>query len=378
MRKATKRIPLVDVAASYLSQKRAIDRAIEKILRSATFILGSEVAQFEEEFTSYLGTKHAVGVASGTDALILSLKALSMKEHDEVIVPANSYPTAFAVLWSGAKIKLADIDLATYNLDTLSVEQTTSKKTKAIVPVHLFGLPCEMNAITALAAKHKLFVIEDAAQAHGATFHGKKVGVFGVTGCFSFYPTKNLGAFGDGGMVVTSNLRVAKSVSMMRMYGEKRRYESVVAGTNSRLDALQAGILRVKLKMLDKNNNRRRAIAGHYKRELRNFDLILPEEKEYTRHVYHIFALRSAHRNQLMLFLQRHGIHTAVHYPIPVHLVKSFSFLNHKRGDFPNAERASRELLSLPCYPELRNSDVERVCSLVKRFFMVYYRNRGS
>lgn len=371
-----KSIALFDLAASYAAEKQGIDTVIQRVLTRGVFILGDEVAQFEKTFSRYVRAKYGVAVASGTDALLLSLKALDVGTNNEVIVPANSYPTAFAVQWSGAKIKLADIDLATYTLDPTGIKYAITKNTRVIITVHLLGLPCAMREIIVLTKEHKLSLIEDAAQAHGATYYGRKVGSFGTLGCFSFYPTKNLGAFGDAGIVVTNTSKLAKKLRMLRMYGEHRRYQSSVPGTNSRLDELQAAILRNRLRRLDANNRRRRDIAAFYKRELVNHDLILPHEPKHFYHVYHIFAVRTKKRNELAQFLNAHNVATAVHYPIPVHMVKTFQFLGHKKGDFPNAEKASRELLSLPCHPYLSDLDVERVCHLVKQFFLRYHKRR--
>lgn len=309
-----------------------------------------------------------MGVASGTDALILSLKALGVKSGEEVILPANAYPTAFAVWAVGAKIRLGEIDPVTFNLNVSQIEKAITPSTRAIIPVHLYGQPADMEPILALAKKHKLFVIEDACQAHGATYHGQKVGTLGNTGCFSFYPTKNLGCFGDGGMVVTNNRQLAQKIRWLRLYGEKRRYQSEILATHSRLDELQAAILRVKLRKLYFRNQKRRQIALWYLKELDNAEVILPKEKFPGSHVYHLFVIRTKKRDGLKKFLLKNGVETGIHYPLPIHKVRAFVDLGYRAGYFPQSERAAREILSLPYYPELTQRQVKRICALIKNF----------
>lgn len=361
-------IPLVDLARNYQTIKGKINKTLKKVFQSGRFILGENVAAFEQEFASYLGVKYAVGVASGTDALMLSLRALGLGKDDEVIVPANAYPTAFAVWAAGAKIKLVDINPATFNLDVSQLEKAVGSATRAVVPVHLYGQPADMQGLLACAKKHELFVIEDACQAHGAFYHRKKVGTFGNLGCFSFYPTKNLGCFGDGGMVVTNNKNLAQKIRRLRMYGEKRRYQSEVKATHSRLDELQAAILRLKLQELDLWNKKRRQIAQWYFAELKNTDFVLPKERLSQSHVYHLFVIRAKRRDKLQDFLYKNKVETGVHYPKPVHQVKAFASLGYRLGDFPEAEKAAREVLSLPCYPELTRRQIKRICNLIENF----------
>jgi|DewCreStandDraft_4_1066084.scaffolds.fasta_scaffold01565_18 dTDP-4-amino-4,6-dideoxygalactose transaminase len=398
-------IPLFTLERQNKILEKELDKAVKEVMRRGIFILGSKVTEFEEMFSRYIGTKYAVGVASGTDALTLSLFALGVGENDEVIIPANSYPTAFAVAAAGALPKLVDIDPFTYTIDPEKIVLAITKKTKAIIPVHLYGQPANMKKIMEIGKKYKLFIIEDCAQAHGAALSAgtsmlskgveisfksksdkslglpayrqgrlkekkiwKKVGSLGDVGCFSFYPTKNLGCFGDGGMVVTNNPEIAKRVRLFRMYGERERYNSVLLGKNSRLDELQAAILLVKLKHLDEWNEKRRGIAGKYLSRLG--ELGLPaRQRVYVKHVYHLFVIRTGKREELKDYLLKKGIQTAVHYPLPIHLVSSFSFLGYKKGDFPESEKASREILSLPMFPELTFEEVEKVAEEIKNFY---------
>lgn len=361
-------IPLVDLNKGWRSLKNEIDKAIKNVLSAGKFILGENVASFEREFAQYLGVSYAVGVASGTDALILSLKALGIKSGDEVIMPVNAYPTAFAVWATGAKIRLVDIDLLTFNIDPSKIEKAITSRTRAIIPVHMYGQAADMEPISNIAKKHKLFLIEDVAQAHGAVYKGKKLGTLGDVGCFSFYPTKNLGCLGDGGLVVTKNYKIAQDIRELRMYGEKKRYQSERKSTHSRLDELQAAILRVKLKKLDLWNQKRNQIAKWYREELKNTEVILPQEKSSGSHVYHLFVIRTRERDRLRKFLIKNRVETGIHYPLPIHLVKAFSDLGYRKGDFPEAEKTSRQILSLPCYPELTRPQVGRICKLIKNF----------
>lgn len=363
------KIPFLDLRKNYHDAKKEIDSAINSVLESGNYILGNEVSSFEKEFSSYLGIKYAIGVASGTDALILALKALDINQDDEIMIPANSYPTAFAAASVSRRIKLIEINSKTLNLDPQKIEEQVSKRTKAIIPVHLYGLISPMREILKIAKKHHLYVIADAAQAHGAVLNSQKAGTIGDLGCFSFYPTKNLGCFGDGGMVTTNNKKLAERIRMLRMYGEKKRYQSLTLGINSRLDEIQAAILRVKLKSLDRLNQKRIQIAKLYFQCLKGVKIILPPSGTDFSHVYHQFVIQTKRRDLLRRFLLRKGVETLANYPHPVHLVKAFSFLNYKEGDFPEAERAAGEVLSLPCHPQLNLQEVKIICSLVKKFF---------
>ncbi len=364
-------IPVFDLKRQNKELEREYIEIFQDVLRQGLFILGEKVEEFEKKFAEYIGVKYALGVASGTDALTLSLLALGIGEGDEVIMPANSYPSAFGLAATGAKLVLVDIDRKTYNIDPTKLERAINKKTKAIIPVHLYGNPAEMNQILAIARKWSIPVVEDCAQAVGAEINGKKVGSFGDIGCFSFYPTKNLGAFGDGGMVVTNDTRLYEKLRLLRMYGEKERYKSVLVGKNSRLDELQAAFLLVKLKYLDRWIERRREISENIKYQISNikYQIILPFESSYSKHVYHLFVIRTKKRDELKEYLDRKGIQTAIHYPVPIHLVSSFKNLRYKKGDFPEAERASQEILSLPLYPEMTNKEVLQIAKSVVDFY---------
>lgn len=353
-------IPVFDLKRQNQNIARELGKAISEVVDSRIYILGPKVAEFESAFAKYLGVKYAIGVACGTDALTLALLSLNIGKGDEVIMPVNAYPTAFAVVASGANPKLVDIDPQTFNINPNLIPQAIGKKTKAIIAVHLYGQPAQMKKIMEIGRKYHIPVIEDCAQAHGAG-----VGGIGEIGCFSFYPTKNLGCFGDGGMVVTDNEELAKKIRLLRMYGEEKRYQSVILGRNSRLDELQAAILLVKLKYLDKWNEKRRKLAVLYSTVLGLAKLNL----QLTRHVYHLFVIRAKERDKLRQYLEEHGIQTAIHYPKPLHLVPSFKFLGHKEGDFPQSEKASREILSLPMYPELRKEEVRQVVRMIIRFY---------
>lgn len=359
-------IPFVDFKKTYKKEKKDIEKALREVFNRGVYILGKNVEAFEREFSSYIGVKYGIGVASGTDALILALKALNLNSDDEVIIPANSYPTTFAVSNVGVKIKLVDVD-DSYTIDLKMLEKAVTPKTKVIIPVHLYGRTCNMDGILKVARKNNLFIIEDVAQAHGAEYKNRKLGSFGTFGCFSFYPTKNLGCFGDGGAVVTNNIRLAKIVRELRMYGETRRYKSVrYGGINSRLDELHAAILRMRLKKLDYNNNLRQKIAGLYINQLKNTGIVLPENITNGSHVYHLFVVRLKQRDKLKDFLRMKGIGSGIHFPYSTNLLKAFAYLNYKKGDFPKSEKFSKEILSLPIFPQLSFREVRYICKLIK------------
>ena len=362
-------VPFVDLASDYQTNKEEIEKAIHKVLASGWFILGPCVEEFENNFSRYINTKAAVGVASGTEAIQLALVSAGVKLGDGVIVPANAYPTAFAIAASGAKPQLVDIDGETFLMDASQIEKTITKETKFIMAVHLYGQPVEMTSLLRIARKHKLILIEDCAQAHGATYKNKHVGSFGLSGCFSFYPTKNLGAYGDGGMVVTNSRKIAHQLRKLRNYGEEKRYESVALGINSRLDELQAAILTVKLKLLDKDNFRRQKAAEYYRYLLKKTDIQLLPERKLCRQVYHLFVIRVKNRDGLKEYLSKKGIMTGIHYPSPIHYQESFSYLGHKIGDFPVAEKACPEILSLPIFPQITKKQQEEVASSINEFY---------
>ncbi len=327
-------------------------------------MLGKNVAAFEDEFAAYCGAASAIGVGNGTDALQLALMACNIGPGDEVItVPNSATFTALGISGTGAKPVFVDIHPDTYNMDAGKLEQAIGPHTKAIMPVHLYGQPADMDAILAIARKHSLLVIEDAAQAHGALYRGKRVGTLGDIGCFSFYPSKNLGAFGDGGMVTTNQPEIAARVRMLRNGGQKSRYDHQLLGINSRLDEMQAAILRVKLPYLDKWNDARRHIAALYTALLGDSDVETPLEMPQVRHIYHLYVIRCQERASLQKHLAAHGVETAIHYPTPIHLQEAYRWLNLSQGAFPVAERYAGEVLSLPIYPELTDAKVRTIAS---------------
>lgn len=370
------KIPIFALDRQYAELKKEIDPVIDKVLKEGIFILGENVSKFEKEFASYLGAKYAVGVGSGTDALTLAIRALDLRESDEVLVPANAYPTAFGVAQSGVTVRLVDCG-EDGNISLADLSKRITKRTKAIIPVHLYGNPADVWGIKRVikeAGRSDVAIIEDCAQAHGAEIRSPgsrsryiKAGCVGDIGCFSFYPTKNLGAYGDGGMVVTKSRKLAGKVKELRMYGETTRYQSQEISGVSRLDELQAAILRVKLKHLDRWNKRRKDMAKLYEKRLHDVPgITLLSTKSGS--VRHVFAIRAAGRNKLKNQLARYGIGSAVHYPIPIHLSHAFKHLGYKMGDFPWAEKLSREVLSLPLYPELNETEVDKISHLIRKF----------
>jgi dTDP-4-amino-4,6-dideoxygalactose transaminase len=362
-------IPFSDLKLQYLSIREEIDAAVERVLTSGWFILGQEVQAFEEEFASYLGVSHAVGVGSGTEALHLALLACDVGPGDEVItVSHTAVATVAAIELAGAKPVFVDIDPSTYTMDPSQLENKIGPETKVILPVHLYGQTADMEPILEAARLHGLTVVEDAAQAHGAEYKGRKAGSLGDLASFSFYPTKNLGAYGDGGMVVSNNPALAERVSLLRQYGWRDRYVSSYKGLNSRLDELQAAILRVKLRWLDKWNARRREHTGLYNRRLQDTGVILPAEPDYSKHCYHLYVIRSKRRDELQRFLRDNGVGAIAHYPVPVHLQDAYTDLAVSAGTLPSTEQCAREVLSLPVAPELSDEQIETVCDLVAQF----------
>jgi dTDP-4-amino-4,6-dideoxygalactose transaminase len=362
-------IPVFDLKRQYENLKTEIDNAFKSVLENGIFVLGENVKRFEEEFAEYLGAGFAVGVGSGTEALHLSLKACDIGYGDEVItVPNTAVPTISAISFAGAKPVFVDITPDTYTMDLRKVEERITDKTKAILPVHLYGHSTEMEQIMKLAKAHNLRVIEDACQAHGAKYNSKNAGTIGDMGCFSFYPTKNLGAYGDGGMVVTNNEELYKKLIMLRNYGEVKKFTSKIEGFNSRLDEIQSAVLRVKLKYLDEWTNKRREIATMYHQLLYNSNVQLPCERQWAKHVYHLFVIRVNKRDALKDYLHERGVGTQIHYPIPIHLQDAYKKLGHKAGDFPISERNAEEILSLPIYPELTTEEIEAVAGLITEF----------
>ena len=358
------KINFVDLGRQYSSIKEEIDEAIQRVLDNTSFILGNEVEEFEKNFAEYCEVKHCVGVDSGTSALSLVLKALGVKEGDEVITVPNTFiATTLAISSVGASIKFVDVD-EHYNMDVAQLRNAISERTKAIIPVDLFGQVADMDEVMAIAREHNIKVIEDACQAHGAESKGRKAGSFGDVACFSFYPGKNLGAYGDGGAVVTNNEELKERLIALRNYGSKVKYHHPVKGFNNRLDALQAAVLNVKLKHLDEWNDKRRRNAQLYNELLDN----TPKEKDGNKHVYHLYVIRSDKRDVLAEFLENKGIYTGVHYPIPIHLQKAYEELGLKEGDFPVTEKYAKEMLSLPMFAELNEEEIRYIAESIKEF----------
>jgi len=359
-------IPLVDLKEQYRHIEKEIGAAFNKLFKEGRFILGENVERFEEEFSSYNRVKFCVGVGSGTEALHLSLVAAGVKPGDEVITQANTaFPTVTAILLARGKPVFVDIDPCNYNMNVKEIEGAVTKKTKVILPVHLFGYPTEIGPIMDISRRYGLCVIEDACQAHGALYKSKKVGTFGDMGCFSFYPTKNLGAYGDGGAVLTNSPKYYTRLRLLRNYGQKDRYHHDILGFNSRLDEIQAAVLRIKLKSLDKWNKKRRIIAKIYTGHLDRDRYVLPEEKPYVKPVYHLYVIRAKNRERLRSFLKGQGIETQIHYPIPVHKQKAYYSLGLKRYHLPITERYSKEIISLPIFPELSPVLVKKIAKVI-------------
>jgi dTDP-4-amino-4,6-dideoxygalactose transaminase len=360
-------IPFVDLKAQYASIKTEANEAIQRVLESCEFTLGSEVAKFEEEFAAYSGVRHGVGVNSGTSALHLALLAAGVGPGDEVItVPFTFVATVSAIHYTGARPVLVDIDPRTLNLDPARLEKAITPRTRAIVPVHLHGQTAEMDPIVELARRHGRGVIEDAAQAHGAEYRGRRAGSLGDMACFSFYPGKNLGAYGEGGMVVTDDASWVRTLRMLRDWGAEKRYHHVLKGYNYRLEGIQGAVLRVKLRHLEAWTEARRAAAARYDRLLAGTGIETPCALPHNRHVYHVYAVRTAQRQEWQEALSAQGIQTGIHYPVPVHLQPAFASLGYAAGDFPHAERAAAEVLSLPMFPELRAEQCETVCAALR------------
>jgi dTDP-4-amino-4,6-dideoxygalactose transaminase len=358
-----------DLIAEYNSIESSLNAAIRRVFDAGTFILGNEVTDFESAFASYCGCKFAVGVASGTEALQLALMASGITVGDEVILPAfTAAPTALAVSLSGATPVFVDIDPGTCTIDPGKISVAITKKTRAIIPVHLYGNVARMDSILTIAQTHKLLVIEDACQAHGAQFQDHKVGTLGDLGCFSFYPTKNLGAYGDGGMIVTNSSTLFERLKVLRNLGQKNRDQHVTVGLNSRLDELQASILSVKLFKLDQWNHRRQEISTLYDELLEPYVITLSKYDE-AKPAYHIYTIRTEARNELQAFLHKQQIQTLIHYPLPLHMQEAFISVRFPPGSMLAAEQASQGTLSLPIYPQLMDKQVQTVADAVAKFF---------
>jgi len=357
-------IPILDLGAQYRELKTEIDAAIARVLESSQFILGRETEAFEEEFAAYCDVEYAIGVNSGTSALHLALLAAGVSAGDEVItVPFTFFATVATIEYAGAKPVYVDIDPRTFNMDVRQIEAAVTERTRAILPVHLYGQPADMNPILDLARRHNLIVIEDVAQAHGAEYRGRRAGSIGDIGCFSFYPTKNLGAAGEGGMVTTSNPEFARKIQKLRNWGEERRYYPVMKGYNYRLQAIQAAILRVKLAKIEQWTEARRANAAAYDHLLEDVDVVTPGLIDDVRHVYCLYTIQAEDRDRLQEELGKAGIQTAVHYPLPVHLMPAYTDERYKADDFPVAEACARSVLSLPVHERLTAEQVEQVAN---------------
>jgi dTDP-4-amino-4,6-dideoxygalactose transaminase len=360
-------IPFVDLKAQYQGIKEEVNAAIQGVLDSCAFTLGPEVVAFEQEFAAYSGSVHGMGVNTGTSALHMALLAAGVGRGDEVItVPFTFMATVSSIDYCGATPVLVDIDLVTFTMDPAQLEAAITPRTKAIIPVHLYGQCADMDPILAIAKKHGLVVIEDAAQAHGAEYKGRRAGSMGDMGCFSFYPGKNLGAAGEGGMVVTANPEFAKTVRMLRDWGAEKKYHHVLKGYNFRMEGIQGAVLRVKLRHLEKWTEARRAAAARYDHLLPGAGVGLPKAMDYARHVYHVYAVRTTERAALQEALSARGVQTGIHYPFPVHLLPAFADLGYKAGAFPHSERAAQEVLSLPMFPELTAAQSEQVASALR------------
>jgi dTDP-4-amino-4,6-dideoxygalactose transaminase len=361
------KVPFLDLKAHHAPLVEEFDRAIHEVIESSAFAGGPFVEKFEEEFAAFCGCSHAIGVGNGTDALWLTLLALGIGEGDEVITVPNTFiATAEAITYCKARPVFVDVDKNTFTMNPRELEKSLTEKTKAIIPVHLFGQPADMDPILEFARAHGLFVVEDAAQAQGAEYKGRKAGTIGDAGCFSFYPGKNLGAFGEAGAVVTNDPELSKQIQMLRDHGQSRKYYHALMGWNCRMDGIQGAVLSIKLRHLHEANSLRRKHALEYNQALAGIDGVLtPLEAKYARHVYHVYAIRVQERDAVLLRLQEKGVGCAVHYPVPIHLQDACRNLGYTRGAFPIAESLADEFVSLPMFPELTEEQIEYVARCV-------------
>lgn len=365
-------IPLVDLKTQYKYLKKKINKSFNKTCQLSAFIKGPILEEFERDFANFIGTKFCAGVASGTDALYIGLTALGIGKDDEVILPVNTFiSTAYSIIYTGAKPVFIDIDPLTQNINVEEIEKRINKRTRAIIPVHLYGQPAEMNKIMQLAKKYNFSILEDCAQAHGATYHKKNVGTFGEIGAFSFYPGKNLGAYGDGGAITTNSSKLIKLIKEIREYGSAKKYYYRRIGINSRLDTLQAAILQIKLKSLDKWNKKRQKAASYYNKIIKGRLPFIktPVINKHLTSVFHLYVIQAPKRDKLIKYLASKGIECGIHYPVPLHLQKSLNYLGYRKGDFPIAEKLSKEILSLPIYPELTFKQQDFIIGSIKKFF---------
>lgn len=359
-------IDFAGLKQQYSEISEEIKEAVDRVLRRGWYLLGEELTSFEQEFSCYIGTRYGIGVNSGSDALLLALKARGIGRGDEVLTVSHTFiSTVDSIVRNNAEPVFVDIDPDTFCMDPSKIEEKITERTKAILPVHLYGHPADMAPIMKIAKEHNLFVIEDACQAHGAEYEGRRVGGIGHVGCFSFYPVKNLGAYGDGGMVVTDDAELAEKLKMLRNYGQPRKHMHDFVGVNSRLDEIQAAVLRVKLKYLDDWNERRRKLARQYGEHLSSADIVTPAEKEYARHVYHLYVIKSKVRDALQQRLSQRKIHTQIHYPVPVHKQTAYRDLAVDVR-LPVTERTCGQILSLPIHPWLSEVDVRTITAAVR------------
>ncbi len=364
------KIPFVDFKKQYGQIKKEVEKEVKEVLNSGHYVLGPKLENFEKKFADFCQVKYAFGVNNGTSALLLALLALGVKRGDEVITQPNTFvATVEAIVLAGAKPIFVDIYPKTYNLNPKLIKRAINKRTKVILPVHLFGRPNDMATILKIARKHKLFVVEDCAQAHGAKIRNKKAGSFGDIGCFSFYPTKVLGAMGEGGAVVTNNKKLAENIKKIRDHGSEKKYLHSLVGFNFRLEALQGAILGVKMKYLNQWIKARQRVAKIYHRLLKDLPLVRPFEDKISRSVYYVYVIRTKDREKMQNHLSEQGIGTLIHYPVPVHLQTAFRYLGYKKGDFPAAEKAAQEILSLPFWPEITGAEQKYVAQKIKEFF---------
>ena len=360
----------LDLKRQYESIREEINQVVLDVIASQSFILGHYVDSFESSIARYCRIKHAIGVSSGTDAILLALMACGVKNGDEVITtPFTFFATAGSIARLGAVPVFVDIDPLSYNIDVNRIESVINKKTKAILPVHLYGQCAGMDTILTIARAHGLMVIEDAAQAIGALYKGENAGSLGDIGCFSFYPTKNLGGYGDGGLVTTNNDELAECIKILRVHGSKPKYYHSYIGINGRLDAIQAAVLSVKLKYLSEWSESRRMVASYYTEHLTGLPIRLPKIETYNSHIFHQYVIATSQRDALMKYLEQHGVETVIYYPVPLHLQKCFEYLGYKRGDLPESEKASQETLALPVFPEITRKEQDYVIHRIKDFF---------
>jgi len=364
-------LPLLDLKAQYQSIREEVQTAVNRVLESGQYIMGPEVKAFEKEVAEYCGVKHAIGVANGTDALLLALDAKGIGPGDEVITtPFTFFATSEVVSRLGAKPVFVDIDPQTYNIDVGQIREKINAKTKAIIPVHIFGQPANIDEIMSIAEEHQLFVLEDAAQAMGAEYQGKKIGSWGHAATFSFFPTKNLGGFGDGGMIVTNDDALAEKIRILRVHGSyPKKYYHNSLGYNSRLDELQAAVLRVKLRYLNTWNDQRREKAKLYNERLQDLPIQTPFEAPLRKHIYHLYIVQAAERDELMQYLRDHQVSTGIYYPLPLHLQEVYRNLEYEEGSLPHAEKAAKRAFALPLYPELTEAQIDQVVQLIAQFY---------